>query len=89
MEAPDKITISLKNNPDLAAKFAGVAAGDTVALDGVECTVDEVAEDLLTMSVDDIDEVKVTPNDSEDDSEEVDDNAPVMQVMASSKYQKP
>lgn len=86
MEAPDKITVSLKNNPDLAAKFAGAAPGDSVKLDGVELTIDEIAEDLLTASINDIDKVDITAQEPDDTGAEVDADSPVMQVMGGKKY---
>lgn len=86
MEAPDKITVSLKNNPDLAAKFAGSAPGDSVKLDGVELTIDEIAEDLLTASINDIDKVDITAQEPDDTGSEVDADSPVMQVMGGKKY---
>lgn len=85
----NKISISLKDNPDLAATLAGVSAGDTVCLEHVEIIVDEVTEDNVLGSIDEIKEAELKPATKDpEDGDEVDENAPVFQVMAdkSKKY---
>lgn len=91
----DKLALGLKDNPALAAAFAGASAGDTVTINNLEITIDEIANDMVVGSVccDELseDDIKITPGPDTDEegtgeaSEEI--SAPVVSVM-SNGYKK-
>lgn len=86
----DKLALGLKDNPAIAAAFAGASAGDTVTISNLELIIDEIANDMVVGSVDcaDLseDDIKITPGPDTDAegtgeaSEEA--TAPVLSVMA-------
>lgn len=86
----DKLALGLKDNPALAAAFAGASAGDTVTIKNLEIVIDEIANDMVVGSVccDELteDDVSVTPG-PDDDTEGTgeaseEETSPVLSVMA-------
>lgn len=88
----DKLALGLKDNPAIAAAFAGASAGDTVTIKELTLIIDEIANDMVVGSVccDELSEDDVTitpgPDDGDDEtgtgesSEEA--SSPVLSVMA-------
>lgn len=86
----DKLALGLKDNPNIAAAFAGASAGDTVTINNLTIVIDEIANDMVVGSVDcdelSEDDIKVTPgpDDGKEGTGEASEEqtAPVLSVMA-------
>jgi hypothetical protein len=87
----DKLSVNLKENPEVAAALAGTSPGDYVKLQ-LEICIDEIAEDMLVGSIHDVDvdSVQITPGpENEDADEETKEKAaPVVSVMAAGYRKK-
>ena len=81
--APDKISINLKDNPELAAALVGATAGTKVTLKEVEFSVDEATDQLLVGSIESIEGCECEEMEAEDP--ETDETAPVFAVMGKKK----
>lgn len=82
----NKISISLRGNDTLAAILAGASTGDQITLNEVLFTVDESTQELVTGSIDQIEDAKMVKKENPDDDEETKEKnkkSPVMMVMAS------
>lgn len=79
-----KLSLNLKEYPQLAAELAGASAGDTVTFKEVEVMIDEISEDTLVASIKECEglSVKEGPNREEKDEEMEEDTEKVLSVMA-------
>lgn len=79
----NKLSINLKDYPELAAELAGSSPGDTVTFKDLEVTIDETGEDVLIASITECDSVTVTPGPNREEEEvNEEDAAPVLSVMS-------
>ncbi len=64
----DKISLSLRDHPKLAAAFAGTGAGDTIKITDIEFIIDEVSSDIVigSIEIEEIGEVTVESKEEED-----------------------
>jgi small nuclear ribonucleoprotein (snRNP)-like protein len=80
---PDKISINLKDNPEIAAALVGVSPGTKVTLKEVEFTVDEATDQLLVGSIESIEGCECEPE--AEDEAPADETSPVFVVMGKKK----
>lgn len=87
----DKLSLTLKDHPEIAAALAGASAGDTVTIKELIVIIDEIATDLMVGSVQECEDITVSPGpDSEEDETDVPaegDASGVLSVM-SNGYKK-
>lgn len=67
MDQPDKLFLSIKDNPELAAVFANKQPGDKCKLE-VEVQVDEKTDKMVSCSIDSASPIEYS---EEDDAKEV------------------
>lgn len=85
-ESANKICIPFSGNEALSGILAACGTGDTVELSKVTFTVDEATQEMITGTIDKIDDAKVIDSpgpEASDEEREKARKAPVMSVMGS------
>lgn len=80
----NKISIPLRGNYKLAEVLTGCGTGDKVCLKEVYVTIDEATSELITGTIDEIEEARVIEHpagDATDEEKEEARKSPVMSVM--------